>query len=126
MQGDKLYHKCAREALPLLVRQAKAGEPITYESLAKKLSMPNARNLNYPLGYIGTSLQRLGEEWKQHIPQIQTLVVNKNTRLPGLGIGEFLDVSPNLPPSNGESGSRRSKAKSILIGDGMMCFALSS
>ena len=93
MQGDQLYHERARAALPLLVRQAKAGEPITYESLAKELGMPNARNLNYPLGSIGTSLQRLGEEWKQHIPQIQTLVVNKNTRLPGPGIGAFLDGS---------------------------------
>ena len=111
MQGDKLYHKCAREALPLLVRQAKAGEPITYESLAKKLSMPNARNLNYPLGYIGTSLQRLGEEWKQHIPQIQTLVVNKNTRLPGLGIGEFLDGFTELTPEQRRERVKKEQSK---------------
>ena len=93
MQGDKPYHKYARAALPLLVRQAKARKPITYGSLAKELGMPNARNLDYPLGSIGTSLQRLGEEWKQPIPQIQTLVVKKNTGLPGSGIRGFLDGS---------------------------------
>ena len=65
MQGDKPYHKYARAALPLLVRQAKARKPITYGSLAKELGMPNARNLDYPLGSIGTSLQRLGEEWRR-------------------------------------------------------------
>ena len=93
IQGDKPYHERARAALPLLVRQAKAGETITYKSLAKELGMPNARNLDYPLGSIGTSLQQLGEEWKQHIPQIQTLVVKKNTGLPGPGIRGFLDGS---------------------------------
>ena len=65
MHGDKLYQKRARAALLLLVRQAKARKSVTYESLAKELDMPNPRNLNYPLGSIGTTLQRLGEEWKQ-------------------------------------------------------------
>ena len=98
MQGDKPYQKYARAALPLLVRQAKARKPITYGSLAKELGMPNPRHLNYPLGSIGTSLQRLGGEWKQPIPQIQTLVVNKNTRLPGSGIDEFMDGFADLSP----------------------------
>ena len=93
IHGGKLYHERARAALPLLVRQAKAGKPITYGSLAKELGMLNARNLNHPLGSIGTSLQQLGKEWKQRIPKIQALVVNKNTRLPGPGIGGFLDDS---------------------------------
>ena len=98
MHGDKLYQKRARAALLLLVRQAKARKSVTYERLAKELGMPNPRNLNYPLGSIGTTLQRLGEEWKQPIPQIQTLVVNKNTMLPGLGIDEVLPGFAGLPP----------------------------
>ena len=97
MQGDKPYQKLAHAVLPVLVRQAKARKSITYGSLAKELGMPNPRNLNYPLGSIGTTLQRLGEEWKQRIPQIQTLVVNKNTRLPGSGIDEFLEGFAGLP-----------------------------
>ena len=94
MQGDELYHELARTVLPLLVRQAKAGEPITYGSLAEELGMLNARNLNRPLGSIGTSLEQLRKKWKQRIPLIQTLVVNKNTRLPGQGIGVFLPPGP--------------------------------
>ena len=86
MDGDKLYQKRARKVLPLLVRQAKARQPITYERLAIQLDMPNPRNLNYPLGCVGTSLQRLAEDWREPIPQIQLLVVNKNTRIPGAGI----------------------------------------
>ena len=90
MAGDKLYQKRARRALPLLVRQARAHQLITYEDLAVQLDMPNPRNLNHPLGLIGTSLQRLGDDWQQPVPQIQLLVINKNTRLPGSGVIGFL------------------------------------
>ena len=96
MDGDKLYQKRARKGLPLLVRQARPRQPITYERLAIELDMPNPRTLNYPLGCIATSLQRLADDWKQPIPPIQSLVVNKNTRLPGPGIHGFLDVTAAL------------------------------
>ena len=98
MQGDKPYQKWARSALPLLVRQAKARRTITYQDLAKELGMPNPRNLNFPLGSIGTSLQGLGEEWDQPIPKIQALVINKSTNAPGPGIDEFLDGFAALSP----------------------------
>ena len=93
LHGDKLYQERARAALPLLVRQAMAGKPITYESLARELGMPNPRNLNYPLGTIGDSLQKLAEEWQEELPQIQALVVNKNSLMPGPGIGSFVHSS---------------------------------
>lgn len=50
IQGDKLYQQRAREALPLLVRQASACETIYYQELADEMGMPNPRNLNYVLG----------------------------------------------------------------------------
>ncbi len=87
--GNKLYHERARAALPLLVRQAKAGVSITYGSLAKELGIPNPRNLNYPLGSIGASLEQLDPD----IPPIQALVINKTSGLPGSGIGWFLHHS---------------------------------
>ena len=96
--GDKLYQKRARRALPLLVRQAKAeGPPISYGNLAEELCMPNARNLNFPLGSIGASLQLLREKWEDNIPRIQVLVVNKNTGLPGKGIVPFLEIDVDFP-----------------------------
>lgn len=90
ISGDKLYQQRARVALPLLVRQAQAGVTISYSNLAEELGMPNPHNLNYVLGSIGRSLEILSEEWKEKVPPIQCLVVNKNTDLPGNGIGWFL------------------------------------
>lgn len=90
IHGNGLYHERARRALPLLVRQAEAGEPIEYGSLASELGMPNARNLNFPLGSIGTTLEQLAKRWRQPIPPLQCLVVNKHTGLPGEGIGWFI------------------------------------
>lgn len=102
ISGDKLYQIRARQALPLLVRQALAGEPIFYSDLADELGMPNARNLNYPLGSIGRTMERLSKEWEEDVPPIQCLVVNRHTFLPGEGIGWFLikeqdfaSLSPN-------------------------------
>ena len=90
MTGDKLYQIRARKVLPILVRQAEAGTPIFYSAIAKEIDIPNPRNLNYVLGSIGTTLEDLSKEWKMEIPPIQCLVVNKNTGLPGEGIGWFL------------------------------------
>ena len=97
-EGNKLYQERARRALPLLVRQAKAGRTITYGKLADELCMPNARNLNYPLGSIRASLQLLGKKWgKEILPRIQVLVVSKNTKLPGTGIALFSETDTDFP-----------------------------
>lgn len=89
LTGDSLYQQRARLALPILVRQAYAAEPITYGDLASELGMPNPRNLNYVLGSIGQSMIAIGKKWKSEVPPIQCLVVNKSTGLPGEGISEF-------------------------------------
>ena len=89
-QEGILYQRRAFSALPLLVRQAEAGQTIHYEQLARELGMPNPQNLNYVLGSIGTSLQNLSQLWGQEIPAIQALVTNKASGLPGRGFTEFL------------------------------------
>lgn len=88
--GTKLYQERARTVLPILVRQAEARQPIFYEALAQEVGMPNPRNLNYPLGCIGRTLNGLAREWKSDVPPIEALVVNQNTRLPGPGFDGFL------------------------------------
>lgn len=88
--GDKLYQQRAREALPILVRQATANQIIFYSDLAMELRMPNPRNLNFVLGSIGQTLQELSGEWNQDIPLINCLVCNKTTGLPGEGVGVFI------------------------------------
>jgi hypothetical protein len=90
ISGDKLYQARARQALPRLVRQARAAKPVYYSDLAHELDMPNPRNLNYVLGSIGTAIERLSKEWKEKIPPIQCLVINRATGLPGEGIGWFI------------------------------------
>jgi hypothetical protein len=58
--------------------------------------MPNARNLNFVLGSIGTTLRELSRTWKEEVPPIETLVVNKNTGLPGKGIDHFLGIARHV------------------------------
>jgi len=89
-RGDKLYQQRARKVLPVLVRQADAGKKIFYGHLAEELDMPNPRNLNYPLGSIGRTLQEMSKSLEGQIPSIQCLVVNQDTGLPGEGISEFI------------------------------------
>jgi hypothetical protein len=90
ISGNKLYQQRARAALPILVRQALVSQKITYSDLADELEMPNPRNLNYVLGLIGNTLLKLSEEWKEEIPPIQTIVINKQTEMPGEGVNWFI------------------------------------
>lgn len=112
LEGDKLYQQRARQALPILVRQAKAGRTIYYADLAEEIDIPNPRNLNYPLGSIGTELQELGESWGEEIPQIQCIVVKQNTELPGEGVGGFISDTKNFKKLN-------AKQKKALV-DGVL------
>ena len=89
IEGHKLYQTRARAALPILVRQAKAMQPLTYKDLAHELAMPNPRNLNYVLGSIGNSLVALADEWGRRIPPIEALVLNAESRVPGDGVSWF-------------------------------------
>lgn len=93
MFGNSLYQKRAREALPLLVRQALAQQEIPYANLAEELGMPNPRNLNFVLGSIGTTLAELSQRWHEDVPPIQCLVVNQQTGLPGSGVDPMIDAS---------------------------------
>lgn len=77
--GSKLYQQRAKQALPLLVAQAKAGNTITYGLLAREMEMPNPRNLNHVLGAVGDELENLSRRWKETIPAINCLV-NKSAQ----------------------------------------------
>lgn len=91
IHGDKLYQQRARAALPILVRQAKAGMPIYYSDLALELNIPNARNLNYVLGSIGSTIEDLNQKHclPLEIPAIQSIAINKNNKEPGKGFHQF-------------------------------------
>lgn len=88
--GTKLYQERARQALPILVRQAQAGKPITYSNLAQEMGMSNPRNLNFVLGCIGFALEELSKTPFGETPLINILAVNAYTGLPGEGVFELL------------------------------------
>jgi hypothetical protein len=90
ISGGKLYQERARAALPLLVRQASQSATVYYSDLAAELGMANERNLNYVLGYVGDAMESVSKDWKEKIPPIQCLVINKRDRMPGKGIGWFI------------------------------------
>jgi hypothetical protein len=100
ISGDKPYQRKAREAFPLLVRQARGEEPITYSALAAELDMPNPRNLNYVLGAIGNTIEQLNGRFREKIPPIQFLVVQKISRAPGPGVSFYV---PDVPDFRGLS-----------------------
>jgi hypothetical protein len=90
LSGNDLYIERAREAFPILVRQALSEEKIAYSDLADEMGMPNPRNLNYVLGAIGKAIKELSTEWDQEIPPLQCVVVNKHTGMPGEGVSWFI------------------------------------
>ena len=89
--GDKEHQEVAREALPILIEKAKAGETINYGDLAHKLDIPPT---GYPmskmLDSIVTTLYELGVEWQENLPCLTALVVKRSTGYPGFptGIGD--------------------------------------
>jgi hypothetical protein len=91
--GYELYQRRARVAFPILVRQADAKEPITYEALAAELGMPNPRNLNFVLGSVGKTLKEMAKQTGQRIPPLTALVVQKNSGMPGSGLAPFMEAA---------------------------------
>lgn len=90
MWGTKEYQLRAQRAIPILVRQALAGQYVFYQTLADEMGMSNPRTLNYPLGSVGQTLMDLGKRWQEEIPPLQCLVVNQLDQTPGQGFGWFM------------------------------------
>jgi hypothetical protein len=90
IDGNLLYQKQARQALPLLVQQAQAGTPMSYTELATAIGMPNPRNLNWVLASVGKTIKLLAKKWQDNIPPITCLVINKGKSIPGDGVGGFI------------------------------------
>jgi hypothetical protein len=88
--GDKLYQLRAKSALPVLVNLAQQGAKIYYDDLAQELGISNPRVLNFVLGSVGKTLLALARRWREKIPPLQMLVVNKQHELPGDGVGYFI------------------------------------
>lgn len=86
--GDKEHQEVAREALPILIEKAKAGETINYGTLAHQLGI-SAHEYPMPqmLGSIVTTLSELGEEWNEDLPRLTALVVRASNGYPSFPPG---------------------------------------
>jgi len=100
--GTAKYQQRARLALPLLVKLARAGKTNTYGEFARRLRMPNARNLNFVLGSVGGTIEALSREWGEEIPPIEALIINRQTGSPGRGVDHFLATLTEDIPADRE------------------------
>lgn len=85
----------AERVLPLfaiLVRQARLQQTMTYGDVAEELGVHH-RGVDKIAWYLGLTLNALGKtrDWRSSPPpQLQALIVNKVTRIPGHGIDGFM------------------------------------
>lgn len=80
------------DALPVLIRWAQEGEARTYTDLAQELHdiyghaiKPRKDLYGAVAGGIAQAIQWLSERWKEPIPPLHAIVINKNTKHPGEG-----------------------------------------
>jgi hypothetical protein len=81
IHGDRPLQQKARKLLPILVRQAKARQSITYQDLSKEIEAHH-RTLNYPLAVIGNVIKKVGVKLGIIVPPLQAIVINKEEGLP--------------------------------------------
>lgn len=94
--GDTWTAVTARNALPIVVRWAQHGEPITYGRLDAEIVRHRighhvmAVQYGYPAGAIGNALIELEKRWGMIIPPLNVIIVNAKDRLPGKGVDYYL------------------------------------
>lgn len=86
------------DALPILIRWAQEGEPRSYSDLAQELHdnygheiKPRKDLYGAVAGGVAQALQWLSAQWKQPIPPLHAIVVNKATKHAGEGA---ITISP--------------------------------
>jgi len=84
--GSLKCEQLAEKILPILVRQARARQTMTYKQVAQELGLSHHRPVPQALGVIAHDLQRLQKKTKEKIPPLTALVVNQNTGMFGDGL----------------------------------------
>jgi hypothetical protein len=93
IHGTSKTEKLAALILPILVRQAKAHNTITYSALAKEINCAFDDLHANPHGEIGHSLGIIGntlDHMESPPPPINVCVVNKDTGEPSDGVNDFI------------------------------------
>ena len=83
----------AMKILPILVRQAQSQKPLTYGAIAAEVGMSHHRPVQRAAGHIGFALDEIAgiRGWRRRPPPaLQSLIINKDTGLPGHGVNGFM------------------------------------
>ena len=97
LEGSRWTEITARHSLPILVWCAKKGKQITYGELDREIVRRglghHVMEVQYgrPAGAIGDSLIELEEKWDESIPPLNAILVNKEDKLPGKGVNDYLE-----------------------------------
>lgn len=120
-QGDDWRAEGARKVLPILVRQAKAQQPITYGEIGLETGLDPHMQLNHVLGFIGEDLQAAGQVLGFNVPPLMPLAVSKSTELPGNGLyntfsGYLGQYVPDLEGfQNDTNAGKRARLKRLYL-----------
>ncbi len=120
----------AKESLNRLVAHVLAHqdgliEAVTYQELASRIGRLNrhgkvhARGMGMVLGKLGHLLRGLEGEWGEHVPHLQSLVVNKTGTLKGLpddGIKEFWSDYPMMGKAEKRNHMKTEHQKIVAFG----------
>lgn len=86
------------DALPILIKRAQEGDPLTYSDLAQELhdiyghAIKSRKELYGTVaGGVAQAIQWLSEQWNEPIPPLHAIVINKHTKHPGEGA---ITISP--------------------------------
>ena len=95
LEGDTWTRRAARIGFPILVRHAGERRKITYSEWAEEIektlkSRVNPRNLDKVAGLIGDACKEYADKTGTRTPEINLMVVNKTTRIPGKGAGLYI------------------------------------
>lgn len=102
MVGTKWTQLTARQAVPILIEHAKKGKTLTYGELDEALAMKHPERgpsgtltkYAYPLGAISCSIENYRRNTllkddkidMDYMPPLTTIVVRKDTNMPGVGL----------------------------------------
>lgn len=95
LEGKKWTKRAARIGFPILVRQAGERRNITYSEWAAEIEKTlkgrvNPRTLAKVAGLIGDACKAYADKTATRTPEINLMVVNKTTRIPGTGAGLYI------------------------------------
>ena len=113
--GDKRSHEIAQKVLPILVKHAKAGNTIFYADLAQEAGCHH-RSLNHPLGYIGETLDQLHGVWKESIPAINSIALDKQKGIPGAGLAFVIPGFADLSDDEKKEAAEAEQKKVFAFG----------